>query len=238
MPAPGPVWARAATTSPFQPRRCPTPATMPMRCVSGTLQDLAGQIDGALKPSPCPAWSGASGRGCQSASRSADQPGGLAQGPEEKCGTSRLGGGLGGRGRRWWRRQWRGRSCQSLLAESTRGVGTAWPVGAPNGMPRHCVKHGHADRPFGTRREHEARPMSVRASVARRERAESQPTGGSTALWAVAILLVIQSFAAESGLAACRDGDFGADELRDGRDAAPSARTLLTGPDQRRLAPL
>jgi hypothetical protein len=54
--------------------------------------------------------------------RSGDQPGGLAQGPEEKKG--RAGGALG-------------RSTKiTLLTESTRRVGTAWPAAALAGGGR------------------------------------------------------------------------------------------------------
>ena len=73
---------RAATTSPSRPRRYPSrhDADPP---VGRDAEDRARAIDGLDDP-PCRAWIGASARG--GIEHAGDQPGRLAQGPEEKPG--------------------------------------------------------------------------------------------------------------------------------------------------------
>ena len=50
------------------------------------LQHFAGQVDRLLRAWSCRSWRGASGRAAAFCSASSDQPGRLAQGPEEKLG--------------------------------------------------------------------------------------------------------------------------------------------------------
>jgi hypothetical protein len=62
--------------------------------------------------------------------RAGFQPGGLAQGPDEKCGRA---GNVEGLGRRNVAPAAAVSVNSTLLAESTRRVGTAWPVDRSNG---------------------------------------------------------------------------------------------------------
>ena len=121
---------RACATSPFRMRRCRMPGRC--RCGSGRAvrSNRVHQIDASARPRLADRRCDASGQGRGVSSLSALQPGGLAQGPDEKW--------VGPVGSRVRPAQVApSGSCHqlTLLAESTRRVGTAWPAA---GCKRHC----------------------------------------------------------------------------------------------------
>ena len=80
----------------------------------GKLEHFAHQVDAIGRAAACRARRDANGRARRVKSLSGVQPGGLAQGPDEKRGRAGSGGLVV--------------VIQTLLAESTRRVGTAWPA--------------------------------------------------------------------------------------------------------------
>src|SRR5690606_12702525 len=97
------------------------PGTMPIRCVSGSCS-----ISRIRSMQYCrralPSFERCERPSDSVLSFSGDQPGGFAQGPEEKNGRAGLRAGSGYS------------VIKTLLAESSRGVGTAWPAGRNRGV--------------------------------------------------------------------------------------------------------